>query len=75
MRGFVKTELPKKQIFFSESELSSRTGLSRTWFRKDRMLAVRGEPHDGPAFHKIGGRVLYAAVDVDAWLAKSRVGQ
>ena len=41
-------------------------GLSATYLNKLRTVG------GGPAFHKLGVRVLYSLADLDAWLADKR---
>lgn len=49
--------------FVTEEELSLRLRVGR------KALQIWRRTGKGPAFAKLGGRVLYRASDVDAWIA------
>lgn len=54
--------------FLMEEELAARWGKSRRTLQRMR---VDGS---GPAFHRIGGSILYKIDDIEAFEAASRIG-
>ncbi len=58
----------EKQTYWSEVRLSEETGLSRSFWRQQRMKGT------GPKYLKIGSRVLYRSNDIEGWM-KARESQ
>lgn len=60
--------------FFSEKEAAVYIGMSRSFLSQDRMNGYRKGRTPGPAFVKIGSRVIrYLKPDLDKGLSKHRV--
>ncbi len=53
------------QTYHTESEAAVRVRLSKRTLERHRQTGT------GPAFIKIGGRVLYRDADLDAWAASN----
>jgi excisionase family DNA binding protein len=53
--------------FLNEEHAALYSGVSRSWLRQ---LRHKG---GGPAYHKLGRRVLYERAALDEWLAAHRV--
>ena len=53
-----------------EPEAAKYIGMSTSWLSKSRLP---GRNEDTPPHLKIGRRVVYDTVDLDAWLAAHRV--
>jgi hypothetical protein len=53
-----------------ESEAARYVGISRSFLRHSRMDQT---PTPGPAFVRIGRKILYRIEDLDAWLLAHRV--
>lgn len=51
------------EAYLNTKELAKTLGLSTSFFEKGRWQGK------GPAYFKIGNRVLYRKSDIDAWLA------
>lgn len=46
----------------TEEEMAERLGYTRAWLRSQRLAG------NGPAFMKLGNRIMYDPADVRAWL-------
>jgi hypothetical protein len=57
----------------NEPDAARYIGLSRSFLRHSRMDGTRGHRTPGPAFVKVGRKVLYRIEDLDAWLLAHRV--
>ncbi|MBI1686785.1 helix-turn-helix transcriptional regulator [Caulobacter hibisci] len=58
------TQLPMRRL--STPEAARFVGLSNRTLEKHRSYGT------GPVYEKIGGRVVYAVADLEAWLARGR---
>lgn len=54
-------------------EAVAYTGMSRSYLDKARNEGNIGSRTPGPAWHKIGSKVMYSIEDLDAWIAQHRV--
>jgi predicted DNA-binding transcriptional regulator AlpA len=54
-------------------EAVTYTGMSRSFLDKARNEGNIGNRTPGPAWHKIGRKVMYSVDDLDAWIAAHRV--
>lgn len=52
----------------------SEKGLAKRWSMSPRTLQRWRTIGKGPAFLKLGWRVVYRLVDIEAWEQESRVG-
>ena len=57
-----------------ERQTALYIGMSRSFLRKARCEGLVGNRTPGPPFHRVGRKILYDIVELDAWLAKHRVG-
>lgn len=58
---------------FNEKQAASYIGMSVSFLRKDRMSGDLPGRTAGPAWGKIGKRVVYLRDDLDKWLESSIV--
>lgn len=56
-----------KDIFLVTKQVANYLGVSTSWLEK-----ARGN-QNGPAYHKVGAKVLYRTSDVEKWLESNRV--
>lgn len=56
----------------SEQQAAIYTGMSVSYLQKARCNGPTGNRTPGPAFKKIGNRVIYDIADLDAWLDSFR---
>ncbi|WP_304074535.1 helix-turn-helix domain-containing protein [Maricaulis maris] len=57
----------RQNEFLCTKALARHLNLSASWLEKAR---CRGE---GPPYYRVGSKILYAVVEVDEWMASSRV--
>lgn len=66
----------KDEIIYNslnENEAAVYIGMSRSFLAISRMEGSGEKRTPGPAFVKVGRRVIYLKADLDAWLAQHRV--
>lgn len=61
-----------QEKYLNTAEAADYLGLSMSTLNKLRLAPKRA---DGPAFAKIGGRVIYRRQDLDRWLEDYLVGE
>jgi len=67
---------PRKPVLrrrgLSEAEAAEYIGMSRSFLGQARMDGKRMNRTPGPAYTKIGRKVLYLKDDLDSWLEQHR---
>jgi len=59
----------------TEKDAARYIGMSRHYLQQDRSKGATGGKTPGPAFCKVGWRVIYLKSDLDAWLRIHRVAR
>lgn len=61
------------QQLLTEAEAAQYIGMSTSYLKKARVSGHVGNRTPGPAFHRMGRRVVrYLKSDLDAWLSSKR---
>ena len=63
----------KEKNSYNTTEAAEYLGVSTSFLAIARMEGGRDQRTPGPAFVKVGRRVLYLKSDLDSWLARHRV--
>lgn len=59
-----------QQVALTSRQASTYIGMSESWLRQARMLAVSNQ--QGPPFIKLGRSVRYLKTDLDDWMQSLR---